>query len=819
MSVMVFVYLLASLYYTYVGISTYTYDPSNKANRIFLVICIDLSLWALMLVMINAVSDAQTATVFRQVATFFWSTVYCLLLHLFLIWINKAEFLKKIGFLFLFYSPALISIYLYYFYRPAAAADIVKIPYTWAYLNPMGQGFLWDYFLNVYYLTYSVIGIVLLYIWGRKSPFRREKYQSRIIIATYVSVLAIGSVTDIILPNLEIPLLPPLSILFIIIPISGIWYSIKKYRLMNLNPENVVLDVMKTMSEGLVIIDNNRMIREINTGAEELLGYTKAELENKSAGQIFFHRSALQDIDTGQPKESMLKTKDGKGLPVLLSVSVMADEWSEPYGFVLIFRDLSEIKKMQHHLQESHDELEIRVHERTKELNAANNGLRDEILVRIKMEKEIEKLAYYDHLTSLPNRKLFHDSLTKKIYESIRKEHPFSIFFLDLDFFKMINDTLGHEQGDVLLKQVAFRMAKKLTSADTIGRIGGDEFLILIDGAPDRVTSELAAAQLIDSFRKPFNLSGNEIYVTASVGIAIYPLDGEDADTLIQNADIAMYKAKANGRNKFESCTPTMRNNLLETMNLTNHLYMALDRNELELYYQPQVDSDSGRIIGLEALIRWNHPEIGIIPPDDFIPIAEKTGLIIPIGEWALRKACRQNREWQDQGMFAVPIAVNISIKQFMDANLVAKVADILWETGLSPRFLEIEITESLLMKEVCIINETLSQFKKLGVHITIDDFGIEYSSLNYLKQLPISRIKVAGTFIQGIDVNKKDEAIIQAIVSLARNLGIKTIAEGVETASQMEFIKKVKCDAIQGFYFYKPVAAEAIESLFANCY
>lgn len=813
MSIMAFVYFIAGLFYTYVGIATYIYNPSNKANRFFLVICIDLTLWAFMLTLINTVSDAVTATFFRQTATFFWSTVYCMLLHLFLIWVKKDYFLKKIWFLVLFYSPAIVSIYLYYFYKPVTAADIVKIPNSWAYLNPVGQGFLWDNFLMIYYLTYTVAGIVLLYLWGRKSKFQRDKYQSRIVIATLITVLVIGSITDIILPNLGIPLLPPLTILFIMIPVGGIWFSIKKYRLMNLNPENVVLEVMKTMSEGLIIIDKDMFIQDLNTGAESMTGYSKDELKSKHVDIIFREKSMADEFNLEQSNELILKTKNDEDLPVLLSASALTDDWEEPYGFVLIFRDLTEIRKMQSKLQESNEKLEIRVQERTKALKAANKDLKDEIISRVKMEKEVETLAYYDTLTCLPNRRLFCDGLIKKISDDQNFESSFSVLFLDLDFFKMINDTMGHEQGNVLLQLVAHRMERTLRINDTIGRIGGDEFLLLVENSSEEM-SEIIAGRLLESFRIPFNLSGNETYITASIGIATYPTDGEDADTLIQNADIAMYRAKENGRNRYELCTPRMKNNLVETMNLTNNLYKAVGRNELELYYQPQVEINTVKISGFEALIRWNHPEIGIIPPDEFIRIAEKTGLIIPIGEWVIRTACRQNKEWQEKGLVEVPMAVNLSVKQFMDTDIVNKVSEILVETGLDPRFLEIEITESLLMKETVIINKIMAQFKELGVSIAIDDFGTEFSSLNYLKQLPISRLKVAYTFIQGISYNHKDEVIVKAIITLAKNLGIKTLAEGVETKCQMEFVKNAKCDAIQGFYFYKPCPAYMIEDI-----
>lgn len=815
MRIIVYLYLFACMSYAYLGMITYRYDSSNKLNRIFFIACIDLSLWALMFTLISAVPDAESVTLFRKTATFFWSTVYCILLHFFLVMTKKDKFLQKPWKLFLFYSPALISIYLYYFYLPVTAKDIIKVPLGWASVNTGSNGFLWDQFFNIYYISYTLIGMTLIYFWGRKSNLKREKRQSKIILLTYLTVFLLGSMTDIILPILGIPLLPSLTIFFVLIPVSGIWYSMKRYRFMNLSPENVVLDVMKTMKEGMIIVNQNNVIQNLNIGALKMLGYAENELINKPIDFIYPKESALQVDHTTKSNELLLKTKNNEKLPVLISSSTLSDEWGEPFGSVLLFQDLIEIKRMQSKLQESYDELEIKVQKRTKELNRANDELKYEIEVRIKMEKEIKKLAYYDNLTSLPNKRLFNDILNKKIHESQRNELPLSVMFLDLDSFKLINDTLGHDQGDELLKQVAVRLTETLRINDTIGRIGGDEFIIIVQNTPNGQTSEIIASKLIEALQKPFHLSANEIHITASIGIAMYPIDGEDVDTLVKNADIAMYRAKENGKNQYEICTTMMKDSLVETMKLTNHLYRAIEKGEFELYYQPQVDTNSNCIVGFEALIRWNHPEMGIISPRRFIPIAENTGLIIPIGEWVLKTACRQNKVWQDQGMIAVPIAVNLSVKQFMDSNIVDKVSKIVYESGLEPRFVELEITESVLMKEVHFISDTLVQLNRLGFRISIDDFGTEYSSMKYLKQLPIDRIKIAMTFVQGITINHKDEAIINAIIALANNLEIDILAEGVETLSQIEFLNNAKCNVIQGFYFYKPMTVCKIEELF----
>ena len=308
-------------------------------------------------------------------------------------------------------------------------------------------------------------------------------------------------------------------------------------------------------------------------------------------------------------------------------------------------------------------------------------------------------------------------------------------------------------------------------------------------------------------------------YITTSIGGAIYPIDGQEVETLIKNADIAMYKAKEKGRNKFELCTAVIKDSLVEEMKLTNSLYRAIERNELELYYQPQVSLISGKIIGLEALIRWNNREHGMVNPGDFIYIAEKTGLILPIGEWVLKSACSQNKKWQDDGILNVPIAVNLSVNQFQNTEIIEEIVVILKETGLDPNDLELEITENIIMKETEYIIESLKQLKQLGVKIAIDDFGTEYSSLNYIKQLPVDKIKIDISFVKGININHKDEAIIKVIIALAKNLELKVIAEGVETKEQLEFLRDQMCDEIQGYYYYKPMSASQIEELMKKTY
>lgn len=427
-------------------------------------------------------------------------------------------------------------------------------------------------------------------------------------------------------------------------------------------------------------------------------------------------------------------------------------------------------------------------------------------------QKEIKYLAYHDHLTGLPNRRYFIERLNHVIHLNHMKK-MFSIMFLDLDNFKMINDTMGHATGDELLIKVSERLLNSLRKSDIVARIGGDEFVVMIENTEDLDETKMVAEKIIKCFAEPFILNGREFFVTTSMGIALYPTDGDNADKLVKNADIAMYKAKEKGNNQYVFSTPGMKTKVVETMKLASSLHRALERNEFELYYQPQVSCTTHQIVGLEALIRWNHPELGMVYPGEFIPVAEQNGLIMSIGEWVMRTACKQNKAWQDAGYSPIRMAVNLSVQQVQNTNIVKQVKDILRETDLAPQYLELEITESIAMgyKDHIV---ALNSLKDMGIKIAIDDFGTEYSSLNYLKQLPVDRIKIAMPFVQGIMVSKKDEAIIKTIIALAKSMEISTIAEGVETKHQLDFLSQQKCDEIQGFYFFKPMPVHEVEKV-----
>jgi diguanylate cyclase (GGDEF)-like protein len=444
-----------------------------------------------------------------------------------------------------------------------------------------------------------------------------------------------------------------------------------------------------------------------------------------------------------------------------------------------------------------------------------------DITERKTAEAEIYNLAYYDELTELPNRELFSQSLERTIERAKRDAKKFAVLFIDLDRFKRINDTLGHSIGDQLLKDVATRLAKCLRSTDSIAhvhreagetirlaRLGGDEFVVKLYGIDNDETVAAIAKRIIAELTPPFNCGGHQFVVTPSIGIALYPQDGQSGEQLLMNADSAMYSAKNLGRNNYKFYSETMRTKSLHRLDLENQIRTAIEQQQFSLHFQPKVDARSCRLVGAEALLRWEHPTRGPIAPSDFIPIAEETGLIIPVGQWVLQEACRQVRAWTETAVGAVPVAVNISSHQFRDGGLAEDVAASVQAAGIRPSLLEIEITESVLMQELETTLVELETLKKSGVSLSIDDFGTGYSSLSYLKRFPIDTIKIDRSFVQELHQDADDAAICAAILAMATQLGLKVVAEGVETREQLEFLRRHGCDHIQGYIFGKPRSA-----------
>ena len=426
----------------------------------------------------------------------------------------------------------------------------------------------------------------------------------------------------------------------------------------------------------------------------------------------------------------------------------------------------------------------------------------------------IEYLAYHDGLTALPNRSLFNKLLSQAISQAQRSNKQLAVAFIDLDRFKQINDTLGHEAGDQLLKEVATRLKTCLRDSDIVARLGGDEFVVLLTELTDEKYAATVAQKIITAIGKPFILIGQEFRVTASIGISTYPLDGQDAQTMTKNADIAMYQAKEDGRNNFQFYSEKLNANSLERLSLESSLRHALERGEFQLHYQAKRDIATGQITGMEALLRWHSPDLGMVAPMQFIQVAEETGLIVPIGKWVLQTACLQNVAWQKQGLPHLKIAVNLSARQFEDEHMLRDVAAVLKSTGMQAGLLELEIHESLLIQDIEKTLKILTALKALGVKIAIDDFGAGFSSLSTLQRFPLDTIKIDRSYIRDIATRGEDSSLTQAIIAMGKNLSLTVVAQGVETKAQADFLREHACDEIQGFYFNKPVPAQQFTEL-----
>jgi len=538
--------------------------------------------------------------------------------------------------------------------------------------------------------------------------------------------------------------------------------------------------IIETSPLAIYTRDMNNIVTSWNPAAQRMFGWTAQEAIGHAVRTVpsekleeYENLSArVRSGESIQQLELDRARRDGSTINISLSVAPLRDSEGHLYGYMTIAADITE---------------------------------------RNLAEKRVEFLAYHDALTSLPNRLLLQDRFEQARAYATRADTKLALLFLDLDNFKSINDTMGHEVGDELLKQITTRLGACVRDTDTISRQGGDEFLILLPDLSHADDTLPILAKIIEQLQVPFHANGHEISTSVSIGVTIFPDDGASFENLLKKADMAMYQAKNDGRNTYRFFDEAMNVEAVEHLFIRNGLRRALDRNQFVLHYQPQIDLRSGAVTGVEALIRWNLPEMGMMAPNRFIPVAEESGLIVPIGDWVLREACRQAVAWRRAGLPVMTMAVNLSAVQFRRGDIEQSVVHALEETGLDPTLLELELTESILIQNVDSLRATLSRLKTLGVKISIDDFGTGYSSLSYLKRFDIDKLKIDQSFVRDLATDPDDAAIVRAIIQMARSLNLRTIAEGVETPEILQQLRDFACDEAQGYHFARPMPADEL--------
>jgi diguanylate cyclase (GGDEF)-like protein/PAS domain S-box-containing protein len=546
---------------------------------------------------------------------------------------------------------------------------------------------------------------------------------------------------------------------------------------------------LNSIGDAVISTDMTEHITYLNVVAETLTGWSRQEAAGRPFAEVFHIIDGTTRERARNPMTLAVQENRTVGLTA---------------NCVLIRRDAYEM---------AIEDSAAPIHDRRGLVTGAVIVFHDVSVARARL-LEMAHQAYHDALTDLPNRLLLNDRLDRTIEIARRHKRRLAVLFMDVDRFKRINDSLGHQVGDQLLRSVAEQLTGCVRSSDTVSRQGGDEFVILLSEIEQASDAIVSVRKILEAIAEPHDIAGHEIHITASIGVSLYPDDGHDAETLLKNSDGAMYDAKERGPGRFQFFQADMNLRAVEWQSLDHGLRRALDRDEFILHYQPKIDLETGVMVGAEALIRWRHPNRGLLPPMQFVPIAEDSGLIVPIGQWVLREACRQARAWQDAGLRLIPVAVNVSAVEFRNPGFLDAVRLNLEETRLEPRYLELELTESVLMAHAESTISLLRGLKDLGVQLALDDFGTGYSSLSYLKEFPIDALKVDESFVRGISDDLRGAPIVLAIISMGRSLHHRVIAEGVETAEQFAFLQAQRCSEGQGFYFSRPLAAEQFAKL-----
>jgi diguanylate cyclase (GGDEF)-like protein/PAS domain S-box-containing protein len=762
-------------------------NPRASLNRVFFLICLSFSIWSFGYTFLPGANTTTQAFFWFKVSAVGWTLSPSLLLHFCILLSRQKHLLARPWVYPAIYAPGLYFLWRSWF-GEMGVVDFVSTQFGWSDLyGEISFGFA---AYLIFFPVYILAGLLLVVQHAARSELISEKRQGYVIVLTGLPVLVLVSLSGILLPMQGIRNPPEIAHLIVLVWTLVIWNSVSKYKLMVMSPAAVAPNILATMADAVVLLGRDHTIVTGNEAARRLFKSTK-HLEGLKVSDLLLQSdaAAAEELESfllrdGSTLEISYKRSEDEEVILRVSTSEVYDYYDQTMGEVLVLRDVTAEKKA---------------------------------------EADLRYLATHDALTDLPNRSLLQDRLERALSRAERESNRFAVLMFDLDDFKQINDEMDHEVGDLVLRHTARRLTHCVRGLDTVCRLGGDEFLVIVEDLHEFEDADIVAQRIVRSFQAPMVIKGQSVTARGSLGISTYPADGTEVQTLVKKADLALNSAKQKGRANFQFFSPDMEASNRERVRIERGLQAALQKDELFLVYQPLFDFDTGSVAGIEALIRWKSEEMGLLSPLRFIPIAERSGLIVPIGEWVLRTACRQNREWQNSGLQPVPISVNVSARQLREEDFVSQVATIVRETGLDPQYLEIELTESATMEDLDHSLKVLTGLSDLGVRLVIDDFGTGYSSLARLRQLPIDGIKVDRSFIENIAEDKKERSLVMAIVAMARNLDLQVVAEGVETFDQLRALNHLegqpipvfRCDRVQGFLFSRPVDEGEVPGVF----
>ncbi|MDI6801038.1 MAG: EAL domain-containing protein [Thermodesulfovibrionales bacterium] len=776
--------------YLYLGFYTIRLDHRSRLNWIFSSLCLVFAVWAFSYTFFYSAPDKESVWFWYRISSIGWSSFPAIFMHYSLVLTEREKTSDRPLVYPFLYLPALT-----YIYKGSTGTLLVKdFVYQglgWCEVAASDSIWFWSYV--VYYSGFILGSLFLVLHWGQKTESLRKKKQAKIILATSIPTLIGSAVTDTILPALDLYIMPSVAVILILGWIFGIWYSISRHKLMSLTPSIAADEIVFRMVGMLVLVDPEGRIIKVNRQVKELLGYENDEIIGRPFSNIVVEGDLVDEAlaklkknpDQTVVYELVYKGENNMEVPVSVSFSAASDKYGEMLGTVVVGRDIRQMKQLQQEIKE-----------------------------RRRMEETITYQAYHDALTGLSNRVLFNDRLALSLAQAHRDKRMLAVIFLDLDNFKSINDSMGHSGGDQVLQSTANLLRNIFRESDLVARMGGDEYAILLPNILHEEDVSRVAHKILSAFRQLVVISGHKLHISTSIGISIYPRDGESPEMLLKNADTAMYHSKELGGNNYQFYNDAINIRALDQVMSGSRLLHAIEHGELALCYQPQIDINTGEVVSVESLVRWKHPELGMLYPRQFLHVAEKTGLMPPLGEWVLKTACIQNKAWQEAGLLSVPVTVNFSVLQLQQPNIMEVVRDILNLSSLKPEFLVFEITENLAMLDMEATISNLQKLNETGIQFSIDNFGIGYSSLDYLKKFPIQAVKIDRSFIGNVTTYPDDATIVSAVISLAKSLNLKTIAEGVETDEQVVFLKACGCDVVQGYLISPAVLSHEMENL-----